>query len=48
MNSVAALRLNQFGVRFYEVLLTGVDVQKIVQFEVLNFGPDGEKTIGSA
>ncbi len=48
MNSVAALRLNQFGVRFYEVLLTGMDVQKIVQFEVLNFGSEGEKTIGAS
>src|SRR5258708_37772011 len=48
MNSVAALRLNQFGVRFYEVLLSGIDVQKIVQFEVLNFGSNAEKTIGSS
>ena len=32
MSSLAALRLNQFGVRFYEVLLSGMDVQKIVHF----------------
>src|SRR5262245_56120657 len=48
MSSVAALRLNQFGVRFYEMLLSGSDVQKIVQFEVLNFGGESQKTIGSA
>ena len=48
MVSVAALRLNQFGVRFYEALLSGADVQKLVHFEVLSSGPNVERTIGSA
>jgi DGQHR domain-containing protein len=46
MSSVAALRLNQFGVRFYEILLSGSDVQKIVHFEVLSYGSNDRPTIG--
>ena len=48
MSSLAALRLNQFGVRFYEVLLSGVDVQKIVHFEVLNYSANDRPTLGGA
>ena len=39
MISVPSLRLNQFGVRFYEALLSGADLQSLVGFEVLSFGP---------
>src|SRR5580765_4925524 len=46
MSSLAALRLNQFGVRFYEVLLSGIDVQKIVHFEVLNYSANDRPTLG--
>ena len=46
MISVPSLRLNQFGVRFYEALLSGADLQSLVGFEVLSFGPSGETTRG--
>ena len=42
MLSVPSLRLNQFGVRFYEALLSGADLQTLVGFEVLSFGGPGE------
>jgi len=47
MFSVPALRLNQFGVRFYEALLSGTDVQKLVHFEVLNYTASDRPAIGS-
>ena len=46
MLSVPSLRLNQFGVRFYEALLSGVDLQSLVGFEVLSFGPESQTTRG--
>ena len=46
MISVPSLRLNQFGVRFYEALLSGADLQSLVGFEVLSFGPGSETTRG--
>jgi DGQHR domain-containing protein len=47
MLSVPSLRLNQFGVRFYEALLSGADLQSLVGFEVLSFGgPDAQTTRG--
>ncbi|HYT31404.1 MAG TPA: DGQHR domain-containing protein, partial [Thermoanaerobaculia bacterium] len=46
MLSVPSLRLNQFGVRFYEALLSGVDLQSLVGFEVLSFGSDTQTTRG--
>ena len=46
MLSVPSLRLNQFGVRFYEALLSGVDLQTLVGFEVLSFGSDSQTTRG--
>ena len=46
MLSVPSLRLNQFGVRFYEALLSGVDLQTLVGFEVLSFGPGNQTTRG--
>ena len=48
MLSVPSLRLNQFGVRFYEALLSGVDLQSLVGFEVLSFGSDTQTTRGKA
>ncbi len=48
MISVPSLRLNQFGVRFYEALLSGVDLQSLVGFEVLSFGPGSETTRGKS
>jgi DGQHR domain-containing protein len=48
MLSVPSLRLNQFGVRFYEALLSGVDLQSLVGFEVLSFGSDSQTTRGKA
>jgi DGQHR domain-containing protein len=44
MLSVPSLRLNQFGVRFYEALLSGADLQTLVGFEVLSFGPEAQTT----
>jgi DGQHR domain-containing protein len=37
MISVPAMRLRQFGVTFYEVLLGARDVDKLVRFEVLSY-----------
>src|SRR5207302_815745 len=48
MLSVPSLRLNQFGVNFYEALLSGVDLQSLVGFEVLSFGPAAQTTRGHA
>src|ERR1700704_3636894 len=48
MLSVPSLRLNQFGVRFYEALLSGADLQSLVGFEVLSFGPGSQTTRGHA
>src|SRR6476646_5366053 len=45
MLSVPSLRLNQFGVSFYEALLSGADLQSLVGFEVLSFGPAAQRPI---
>jgi DGQHR domain-containing protein len=34
---VPAMRVRQFGVDFYQAVLTGTDVQKLVRFEVLSY-----------
>ena len=41
MISVAALRMQQFGVQFYQASLTAKDIDKLVRFEVLNYGEHG-------
>ena len=41
MITVAAIRMEQFGVQFYQASLTARDVGKLVRFEVLSYG---EKT----
>src|SRR6185436_20028810 len=48
MIPVPAMRVRQFGVDFYQAVLTGSDVQKLVQFEVLSYeaGVVNEKTTG--
>src|SRR5688572_2102473 len=43
MISVAALRMQQFGVQFYQASLTAKDIDKLVRFEVLNYGETGHQ-----
>ena len=38
MINVAAIRMQQFGVQFYQASLTASDIDKLVRFEVLNAG----------
>jgi DGQHR domain-containing protein len=38
MINVAAIRMQQFGVQFYQASLTASDIDKLVRFEVLNYG----------
>ena len=40
MINVAAIRMQQFGVQFYQASLTASDIDKLVRFEVLNYGDD--------
>jgi len=42
MISVAALRMQQFGVQFYQASLTAKDIDKLVRFEVLNYGEQAQ------
>jgi DGQHR domain-containing protein len=42
MISVAALRMQQFGVQFYQASLTAKDIDKLVRFEVLNYADQGK------
>ena len=42
MISVAALRMQQFGVQFYQASLTAKDIDKLVRFEVLSYGEQGQ------
>jgi len=37
MIAVPAMRVRQFGVDFYQAVLTGTDVEKLVRFEVLSY-----------
>jgi DGQHR domain-containing protein len=50
MISVAALRMQQFGVQFYQASLTARDIDKLVRFEVLDYGDSsgGRGVRGSA
>jgi DGQHR domain-containing protein len=38
MIHVAAIRMQQFGVQFYQASLTAKDIDKLVRFEVLSYG----------
>ena len=42
MINVAAIRMQQFGVQFYQASLTASDIDKLVRFEVLNYGDGGQ------
>ena len=42
MINVAAIRMQQFGVRFYQASLTASDIDKLVRFEVLSYGEQRE------
>src|SRR6478672_10120907 len=42
MINVAAIRMQQFGVHFYQPSLTASDIDKLVRFEVLNYGESGQ------
>jgi len=48
MISVAALRMQQFGVQFYQASLTAQDIDKLVRFEVLSYGEKGGGVRGAA
>jgi DGQHR domain-containing protein len=42
MINVAAIRMQQFGVQFYQASLTAGDIDKLVRFEVLSYGEGGQ------
>jgi DGQHR domain-containing protein len=46
MINVAAIRMQQFGVQFYQASLTAGDIDKLVRFEVLNYGESGQPVRG--
>src|SRR5215207_9077958 len=46
MISVAAIRMQQFGVQFYQAALTAKDIDKLVRFEVLNYGEQAQGSRG--
>ena len=45
MISVAAIRMQQFGVQFYQASLTARDIDKLVRFEVLSYGDNNQPAI---
>lgn len=47
MINVAAIRMQQFGVQFYQASLTAADIDKLVRFEVLSYGESGQPVRGS-
>jgi DGQHR domain-containing protein len=47
MINVAAIRMQQFGVQFYQAALTASDIDKLVRFEVLNYVESGAPVRGS-
>jgi DGQHR domain-containing protein len=46
MISVAAIRMQQFGVQFYQASLTANDIDKLVRFEVLSYGEQAQGVRG--
>src|SRR6476620_9708278 len=46
MINVAAIRMQQFGVQFSQASLTAGDIDKLVRFEVLNYGESGTPVRG--
>jgi len=47
MIHVAAIRMQQFGVQFYQASLTASDIDKLVRFEVLSYGNSGQPVRGA-
>ncbi|MBM3776690.1 MAG: DGQHR domain-containing protein [Acidimicrobiia bacterium] len=45
MINVAAIRMQQFGVQFYQASLTANDIDKLVRFEVLSYGDSGQQPV---
>ena len=45
MISVAAIRMQQFGVQFYQASLTASDIDKLVRFEVLSYQDQGHQGV---
>jgi DGQHR domain-containing protein len=45
MISVAAIRMQQFGVQFYQASLTANDIDKLVRFEVLSYGEQAHQPV---
>jgi DGQHR domain-containing protein len=45
MISVAALRMQQFGVQFYQASLSAKDIDKLVRFEVLSYSDQSSGTV---
>ena len=46
MISVAAIRMQQFGVQFYQASLSASDIDKLVRFEVLSYGDAAQPVRG--
>ncbi len=46
MINVAAIRMKQFGVEFYQAALTAKDIDKLVRFEVLSYGEQAQGVRG--
>src|SRR5919106_326179 len=46
MINVAAIRMQQFGVQFYQASLTASDIDKLVRFEVLSYGEQAQGVRG--
>ena len=46
MISVAAIRMQQFGVQFYQASLSASDIDKLVRFEVLSYGERAQPVRG--
>jgi DGQHR domain-containing protein len=44
--SVAAIRMQQFGVQFYQASLSANDIDKLVRFEVLSYGEQAQPVRG--
>src|SRR5512142_1899600 len=47
MINVAAIRMQQFGVQFYQASLTAKDIDKLVRFEVLSYGNESRPVRGT-
>src|SRR5437773_2123720 len=45
MINVAAIRMQQFGVQFYQASLTASDIDKLVRFEVLSYGDSAQPAV---